>query len=75
MAGNAQGIWLEAIEKRIAVTSKALGAIKGIKMTGLSSSLATTIEALRAREIRSSRPFRLYDVLVVVMCTFKPSSI
>lgn len=71
-AGNAQGTWLEAIEKRISVTAKVLGSMKGIRMAGLTPSASISLAGLRIQEIKSSRPFRLYTVLVVVMCTFNP---
>jgi ATP-binding cassette subfamily C (CFTR/MRP) protein 1 len=67
-SGNAQGSWLEAIEKRIAVTSKMLGAMKGIKMTGLTDSVSVSVTKHRMDEIRASRRFRLYGVLVVTLC-------
>ncbi|KAJ5543476.1 Cyclic peptide transporter [Penicillium sp. DV-2018c] len=75
-AGNAHLPWLDAIEKRISVTSKALAAMRPIRMSGISRPAASGISDLRTEEIRSSRPARLFDVLVVVMsytsATFSP---
>lgn len=53
-----QAVWLEAIEKRIAVTSQMLGAMKGVKMCGLTSVLNTRIQAMRDEELRISGGFR-----------------
>lgn len=50
-AGNAQIPWLEAIEERLAATSKALCAVKAIKMTGLSEIVSSKIASLRISEI------------------------
>ncbi|KAG5917423.1 hypothetical protein E4U61_002737 [Claviceps capensis] len=71
-AGNAQVPWLEAIEKRLAVTSKALGNMKAIRMTGLTDAIQKFISSLRAREIQASRLFRLLSVLQTgaANCTF-----
>lgn len=69
-AGNAQGQWLEAIETRIAVTSKVLGAMKGIKMTGLVRPISANVARLRELEIRASGLFRLYTVFVLTLCMY-----
>ncbi|KAK8064708.1 hypothetical protein PG994_007346 [Apiospora phragmitis] len=61
-AGNAQVPWLEAIEKRLAVTSKMLGGIKAIRMAGLTEKLHEIVTSLRRVEIRASRRFRLFSV-------------
>ena len=70
-AGNAHLQWLDAIGERVSVTSKVLGAMKGIRMTGIASPVASVVETLRTEEIRSSRLARFYDVLVMVMCKSK----
>lgn len=62
-AGNAQVPWLEAIEKRLAVTSKMLGTMKAIRMAGLTRTIHAIVSNLRIKEIRSSRAFRLLSVL------------
>ncbi|KAG6092442.1 hypothetical protein E4U30_005419 [Claviceps sp. LM220 group G6] len=71
-AGNAQVPWLEAIEKRLAVTSKTLGNMKAIRMTGLTDAIHKFISSLRAQEIQASRLFRLLSVLQTgaANCTF-----
>ncbi|KAJ5740408.1 P-loop containing nucleoside triphosphate hydrolase protein [Penicillium malachiteum] len=65
--GNAQGKWLEAVEERVAVTSKVLGVMKNVKMTGLTDIVASILRNLRLGEISSSRPFRLLNVLNVTI--------
>ncbi|KIE00725.1 ABC transporter, partial [Metarhizium majus ARSEF 297] len=71
-AGNAQVPWLEAIEKRLAVTSKMLGTMKAIRMAGLTRTIHAIVSNLRIKEIRSSRAFRLLSVLQTgaANCTF-----
>ncbi|KAJ5408595.1 P-loop containing nucleoside triphosphate hydrolase protein [Penicillium cosmopolitanum] len=64
-SGNAQGVWLEAIEERVAVTSRVLGVMKSIKMTGLTNVLANNLRDLRSQEIKTSYAFRLYNVLIL----------
>jgi ATP-binding cassette subfamily C (CFTR/MRP) protein 1 len=53
-----QALWLEAIEKRIAVTSQMLGAMKGVKMCGLTNVLKRRIQDMRAEELHISGKFR-----------------
>ncbi|KAJ5157304.1 P-loop containing nucleoside triphosphate hydrolase protein [Penicillium canariense] len=64
-SGKAQGTWLEAVEKRVAVTSRVLGVMKSIKMTGLTKVISHNIRGLRSQEIGASFLFRLYTVLVI----------
>ncbi|KFA71226.1 hypothetical protein S40288_03837 [Stachybotrys chartarum IBT 40288] len=53
-----QAIWLEAIERRVAVTSAMLGAMKGVKMCGLTDLLKTRIQDMRMEELHISGKFR-----------------
>ncbi|KAJ5575262.1 P-loop containing nucleoside triphosphate hydrolase protein [Penicillium hetheringtonii] len=73
-SGNAQGVWLEAIEERVAVTSKILGVMKSIKMTGLTDVIANNLRHLRSEEIKTSFAFRLYNVLILT-CSFASSAL
>lgn len=67
-AGNAQLPWLEAIEKRLAVTAKALGQIVPIKIAGLAEHIGLRITTLRSIEIRASRRYRLFSALRTSAC-------
>jgi hypothetical protein len=51
-------MWLEAIERRISVTSQMLGSMKAVKMCGLSQVLGTRIQAMREEELHISGKFR-----------------
>ena len=68
--GKAQGIWLEAVEERVAVTSKVLQVMKHIKMTGLTETISGSLRGLRSAEIHASFPFRLYETLGITLGTF-----
>lgn len=70
-SANAQGTWLEAVEERVAVTSKVLGVMKSIKMTGLTDTIASDVRDLRSQEIKASFLFRLYTVIVITVCQFQ----
>ncbi|KAJ5748330.1 uncharacterized protein N7511_010026 [Penicillium nucicola] len=63
VSGNAQGTWLEAVEERVAVTSKVLGVMKNIKMTGLTETISRNLRDLRAAEIEASFKYRVYGVI------------
>ncbi|OAA75466.1 ABC transporter, transmembrane region, type 1 [Akanthomyces lecanii RCEF 1005] len=64
VAGDAQVPWLEAIETRMEATSGALGALKGIRMTGVSGAISAMITRLRQEEIRSSLRYRLWNIFL-----------
>ena len=66
--GPTQKIWLDRIEKRVAATASMLGAMKGIKMSGLTTHLLEMIGNLREEEIESSRAFRILLVKIVSLC-------
>ncbi|KAJ5255483.1 hypothetical protein N7497_007030 [Penicillium chrysogenum] len=65
--GKAQGIWLEAVEERVTVTSKVLAVMKNIKMTGLTETISSSLRNLRSAEIHASFPFRLYGALGITL--------
>lgn len=73
-AGNAQNPWLEAIEDRLATTVRALGAVKAIKVTGLTEYVLSVITELRTSEIADSRRYRILNALVNVSCKPSPFS-
>lgn len=59
---------MEAIEKRVGVTSSMLGSMKGVKMSGLSDKMSNIISKLRLAEIASARRYRTMLVYVVTLC-------
>ncbi|CAG8925975.1 unnamed protein product [Penicillium salamii] len=65
--GEAQGVWLEAVEERVAVTSRVLGVMKSVKMTGLTETISNSLRDLRSAEINSSFRFRLYEALGITL--------
>ena len=54
-----QALWLQAIERRLAATSAALAAMKGVKMCGLTEGLLKNLHQLRIDEMRIARKFRV----------------
>lgn len=72
VSGNAQGTWLEAVEERVAVTSKVLGVMKNIKMTGLTETISRNLRDLRAAEIEASFMFRLLGVIRLTLGMRQP---
>ncbi|KAF5682935.1 major facilitator family transporter [Fusarium denticulatum] len=67
-----QAAWLEAIEKRISVTSQMLGSMKGVKMCGLTDVLSTRIHNLRTDELRISGKFRRLLIWNMVLAYLAP---
>lgn len=67
-AANAQVPWLEAIERRLAVTTKVIGAMKAIKMAGLVDTMSSSVSGLRSSEIRASRRHRILNIFATLTC-------
>ncbi|CAD6444127.1 60b16ecd-be56-4dd7-8a73-79a1312dfe40 [Sclerotinia trifoliorum] len=57
-AKHTQKEWVEAVQKRVAITSSALKSIRGIKMQGLTAPLAEDLQELRVKELDYAKPFR-----------------
>ena len=68
--GPTQKLWLDKIQKRVSATASMLGAMKGVKMSGLTSHLSNLLSRLRDEEIESSRAFRILLVKIVSLCRF-----
>jgi ATP-binding cassette subfamily C (CFTR/MRP) protein 1 len=60
--------WLEAIQKRVQVTSEMLKSMKEIRLSGLQGPMASKLQSLRSREISESRPFKKALVAIVTLC-------
>ncbi|KAL4906205.1 P-loop containing nucleoside triphosphate hydrolase protein [Aspergillus multicolor] len=70
-AAKRQNKWLKAMENRIAATTQALAAIKGIKMTGVAPTIRKDLLGLRDIEDIKLRHFR-YVLLVVAWAAWIP---
>ena len=62
-----QKVWLKAIQKRVNITSEALGVMKGVKFSGLTDKLTTIIQDLRNKELDISLAFRRLRVINTVI--------
>ncbi len=54
-AGKRQNAWLKGMETRIAATTQSLQAMKGVKMTGVASTIRRDLIGLRKAEVRKLR--------------------
>lgn len=57
--GQAQAAWIQASQDRVTATSKTLGSIKWLKVSGLNDRAFSMIRQLRTRELTVSMRFRL----------------
>ncbi|KAF4311832.1 Metal resistance protein YCF1-like protein 2 [Botryosphaeria dothidea] len=57
--GTRQAAWIQASQERVAATSKTLGNMKWLKISGLNDAAFSIIRKLRTREMEISRRFRL----------------
>ena len=64
VSARTQRIWVEAVQKRIAVTSQTLAQLKGIKMLGLTEQLSSNLQDQRLVEIRASKRHRAVNVFM-----------
>ncbi|KAI5463545.1 multidrug resistance-like protein [Mariannaea sp. PMI_226] len=59
-AGIRQAAWIKASQLRVANTSKTLGSIRSLRLSGLNSIAFSHIEKLRSEEIAISRKYRSF---------------
>jgi len=71
LAAKRQNAWLKSMETRVAATTRALQAMKGVKMTGIASTIRRDLIASRKAEVRKLRQFR-YILLVVAWAQWIP---
>ncbi|KAK3369714.1 putative ABC transporter [Lasiosphaeria ovina] len=60
-----QSKWLDATEKRVNFTTEILGAMKNVKLLGLTEAMTAMIEASRVEELRVSKKYRRMQTLRV----------
>ncbi|GME30562.1 hypothetical protein M1837_005155 [Neofusicoccum parvum] len=58
--GSSKVAWIQASQERVAATSKTLGNIKWLRLSGLNKVAFSALEALRTHELQVSKKFRLY---------------
>lgn len=66
--GPTQGVWVKAVQERVATTSAILANMKEVKLLGLSGRKASEIQALRSDELEISKKFRKAIVWMNVNC-------
>ncbi|CAG8971668.1 hypothetical protein HYALB_00003136 [Hymenoscyphus albidus] len=64
--GSRTKLWLEAVQKRVGVTSTVLGHIKAVKMMALTGLLSDDIQALRVVEVNLARYYLKLDAWINV---------
>lgn len=69
--GRHQASWIQASQNRVTATSKALGSIKWLRVSGLNDMAFTVIRNLRLHELEVSKRFRIFlgISLILAICT------
>lgn len=65
--------WMQAIQKRVGITTEVIGAVKGVKMSGLSGTVRDQIQGLRDFELEESKKFRKVQIANVLIGESHPS--
>ena len=58
---------MQAIQKRVGVTTEIIGSIKAVKMTGLSEKVSEQIQGLRNFELEESKRFRQAQIANILI--------
>lgn len=65
--GIAQADWIQASQERVTATSKSLGSIKWLKVSGLNESVFDMLRSLREHELKVSERCRKLLAATLVM--------
>ncbi|KAH8821942.1 ABC transporter-like protein [Xylogone sp. PMI_703] len=66
-SGKKQSVWVEAIQKRVGITSTMLNNMKGVRMSGLAPKLSAVIQQLRMKELFDMTSFRSVLIYCAVL--------
>ncbi|KAL3427034.1 hypothetical protein PVAG01_00542 [Phlyctema vagabunda] len=66
-AGKRQATWMEALEKRVGITASMLSSMKGVKISGLTSTLSSLTQQLRVNELKAGTSFRMVLVYALTL--------
>jgi ATP-binding cassette, subfamily C (CFTR/MRP), member 1 len=58
-SGKSQAAWIKKSEERVSATSKTLGSVKWLKISGLNDIAFQALQKLRVHELQVSRSYRL----------------
>ncbi|KAK3331306.1 ABC multidrug transporter [Apodospora peruviana] len=59
--------WMQAIQKRVGITTDAIGYTKGVKMSGLSQRVANQIQNFRSAEMDDQKAFRRLQIVNITI--------
>lgn len=59
--------WMQAIQRRVGITTDIIGSIRGVKMSGLSATVRDQIQGLRDFELDESKRFRRMQIVNIVI--------
>lgn len=59
--------WMQAIQRRVGVTTNAIDDIKGVKISGLSQQVGDQIQDCRVSEITDQKAFRRLQITNITL--------
>ena len=73
-AGKKQVHWMEKIQNRVGLTSKVIGSMKQLKISGMAEPVGKLIHALRVEELDIGNKFRMIQVIAATVA-FAPQTL
>ncbi|KAK4202032.1 putative multidrug resistance-associated protein [Triangularia verruculosa] len=66
-AGPTQKAWMERIQKRVGLTTNMIAQVKHLKISGLSTPMEGSIQAMRVDELNAGAKFRIIQVYAAIV--------
>lgn len=67
LAGPRQTLWMENIQKRVGLTSRIIGQMKHLKISGLARPVGESIQEMRVEELKTGAKFRMIITWSVII--------
>jgi hypothetical protein len=62
--------WMQAVQKRVALTSDVLSSLKGMKILGLTEMITRSVQDTREQELHKSKLFRHMQIINITLGMF-----
>jgi ATP-binding cassette, subfamily C (CFTR/MRP), member 1 len=62
LQGSHRGIWSQAVQRRVGLTSTILGSMKSLRLAGMTGVAAKYLQSERVKEINLAKKFQLFTV-------------
>ena len=68
MVGESQKAWMAGVQKRVGLTATVIASMKNLKISGLTTAVASYVQKLRVEELGAGARFRILPSPLFLLC-------